>query len=245
MSIFAMCLYNQYLIKMKFSMLNRLACVSVLLFCLALPSTIRAQESMMPDVDYKLLDKLIQVAKTNYPRVQMYGHKLTAAEINVKRMRLAWFEVLSFNYLYSPNNSTTIVNPNLLNGYQIGVNLNLGNLLQKGPTVKMAREEMYVAQNDYSEYLLTLQALVKQRYFLYVQTLTMVRVRTKSTTDAETSLKDAKYKYEKGEVTLQEYNTVVTFMANQVSAKIDAEGAFLGAKAGLEELLGKTLEEIN
>lgn len=225
-------------------MLNRLACVFVLVFNLTTIAAVHAQESMMQDVDYKLLEKLIQTAKTNYPRVQMYGHKLTSAEINVRRMRLAWFEVLSFNYLYSPNNSTTIVNPNLLNGYQIGINLNLGNLLQKGPTVKMAREEMYVAQNDQAEYLLTLQSLVKQRYFLYVQNLTMVRVKTKSTTDAETSLKDAKYRYEKGEITLQEYNTVVTFMANQISAKIDAEGAFLSAKASLEELLGKTLEEI-
>ena len=204
----------------------------------------RAQESMLQDVDYALLQKLIQTAKANYPRVQQFGHRVLASKASLDATKLSWFDILGFSYLYSPNNSTTLVNPSLFNGYQIGISVNLGSILQKAPNIRRAKEEYYMAQNDQAEYLLTITAMVKQRYFTYVQQLAAIRLRTYAVTDLEQSMKEIRYKYEKGESTFDEYNRTLIALADQNNSKIGAEAAFLVAKSALEELLGKPLEEI-
>jgi outer membrane protein TolC len=86
--------------------------------------------------------------------------------------------------------------------------------------------------------------MVRQRYFVYVQQLAVIRLRTNALLDMEGSVKEIRYKYEKGETGLDEYNRVLTSFADQASSKISAETAFLIAKSSLEELLGKPLEEI-
>ncbi|RXK81820.1 TolC family protein [Filimonas effusa] len=213
------------------------------IFCAACTLT-RAQESMLKDVDYALLQKLIQTAKANYPRVKQMQHQTLAVKASLDATRLAWFDILSFSYLYSPNNSTTLVNPSLFNGYQIGISLNLGSILQKGPNVRRAREEYYMALENQAEYMLSLEAQVKQRYFLYVQQLAAIRLRTYTVTDLEQTMQETRYKYEKGEATLDELNRNMTALTDQNNSKMTAESAFLIAKSSLEELLGKPLEEV-
>ncbi|SIT18090.1 Outer membrane efflux protein [Filimonas lacunae] len=217
----------------------------MLVLSLTAVSAVRGQESMIPDVNYPLLEKLIQTAKTNYPRVKMYGFRMTMADANVKKAKAGWFDILSFSYLYSPNNSTNIVNPSIFNGYQLGLVINFGSILTKAPAIKLAKEEKKFAEAEFAEYQLTIEAQVKQRYYLYVQYMAVVRLRGQSILDMEASLKDTRYRYEKGEATLAEYNTASTGLADQINAKITAEGNLLIAKSSLEEILGKKLEEIN
>jgi outer membrane protein TolC len=212
--------------------------------CFIALSAVKGQESMMQDVDYALLQKLVETARTNYPKVKQLSHRILGSQAMVASARAAWFDILGFSYLYSPNNSTTLVNPSLFNGYQIGVSINLGTILQKGPNIRKAREDLYMAQEEKAEYLLNLEAMVRQRYFVYVQQLAVIRLRTNALLDMEGSVKEIRYKYEKGETGLDEYNRVLTSFADQASSKISAETAFLIAKSSLEELLGKPLEEI-
>jgi outer membrane protein TolC len=207
-------------------------------------SVAKGQESILQDIDYPLLQKLVQTARDNYPKVKQLNHRILAGQAVVASARAAWFDILGFSYLYSPNNSTTLVNPSLFNGYQIGVSINLGNILQKGPNIRRAREELYMAQEEKAEYLLNLAALVKQRYYVYVQQLAVIRLRTNTVMDIEGSVKELRYKYEKGEAELSAYNQALTSLADQTNSKIAAETSFLIAKSSLEELLGKPLEEI-
>lgn len=205
---------------------------------------VRAQESMVTEVSYPFLEKLIATAKANYPRVRALQNRVNVAQMNVKKTRLDWFNIFTFTYLYSPNNSTTLVNPNLLNGYQVGFFTSVGNILQKPINVKSAREELNVTVMNQEEYLLNLEAQVKQRYYTYIQQLTILNWRTKSIQSAESSVNDLKYKFGKGEETFENYNKALGYYANTVQFKIEAEGALLIAKSNLEELLGAKLESI-
>ena len=203
-----------------------------------------AQESMMSEVSYPFLEKLISAAKNNYPKIKAYESRVRISEENIHKAKLDWFNIFTFTYLYSPNNSTTLVNPTLLNGYQLGFFTSVGNILQKPGAVKVAREEYNIAKLDQQEYNLNIEAIVKQRYFTYLQHLTILNWRTKTIESAESAVKDLKYKFEKGETTFEEYNKALGYYANSVQFKLESEGAFLIAKANLEEITGKKLEDI-
>ena len=203
-----------------------------------------AQETMMYSVSDSYLQKLIDTAKENYPRMQVYNKRIENAETEVKRAKAGWFDALSFSYLYSPNNATTIVNPTLLNGYQVGMFVNFGALIQRPSEIKKAKTEVAITQAEKDEYVLNITALVKQRYYLYIQALSVLKLKAKSLTDVEGTMQQAKYKFEKGEETLETYNKDVVSYEDRMEGKMEAEGALLIAKTNLEELLGTKLENI-
>jgi outer membrane protein TolC len=225
--------------------MNRKAKPISLVFFVCITFSAFGQQSMLPDVSYPYLQKLIGVAKVNYPKVQAFQHKVSVAKINVNKAKLNWFDVLTFTYQYSPNNTTTLTNPSYLNGYQFGVFINVGSLLQKHPNVKIAKEDLTIAKLEEAEYELNIEAMVKQRYFLYISQLALLRVKTQAASDAEAALKDVKYRYEKGEALFDDYNKSLINYSDKVESKIETEGAMLIAKSSLEEMLGKKLEEIN
>ena len=200
--------------------------------------------SMIPDVSYAELDKYIAAAKENYPRVKAFDHRVAAANVNVNKAKLGWFDLFTFSFLYSPNNSTTLVNPSILNGYQLGIFFNLGSLLQKPFLMKQAKEELTVSQFERDEYYINLATMVRQRYFVYIQQLTILKLREQAEQDAETNMEVAKHKFERGEATLDDYNKALSNMSDHTQSKIEGEGALLVAKSSLEELVGKKLEEV-
>ena len=62
--------------------------------------------------------------------------------------------------------------------------------------------------------------------------------------DAESILKAARYRFEKGEETLQNFNIALMALSTQNQGKIEAEAQLLIAKAYLEEIIGKKLENM-
>ncbi len=204
----------------------------------------QAQQSMMSEVSYPYLEKLIAAAKANYPKVKAFQSKVTIAEYAVKKAKLDWFNIATFTYLYSPNNTPTLVNPTFTSGYQIGLSTSIGNILQKPGVIKAAKESLNIAEMDQQEYDLNLEAIVKQRYFFYIQQLAILNWKTKDIANVEMTVKDLKYKFEKGEQTFDNYNRAEETYSTAIQAKIQAEGAFLIAKAGLEEIIGSKLEDI-
>jgi len=204
----------------------------------------QAQESMMSEVSYPFLEKLIAAAKANYPRMKVYDHRIKIADMAINKAKTDWFNIATFTYLYSPTNTATLINPTYTSGYQIGLSTSIGNILQKPGLVRVAKHEYQIAKLTQDEYNLTIEAMVKQRYFAYVQAMTILNWRIKDISSAEFTVSDIKHRFEKGEQTFDSYNKAQEFYSNMVQAKIQAEGALLIAKASLEELIGVKLEEI-
>jgi len=220
--------------------------LAALACCLAC-YTAGAQESMMQDISYPYLEKLIAAARENYPKVKTYDTRIGIAHAGLNKARMSYFDILSFSYLYNPQNGG-VVNPNIntnnLFGYQLGVFVNIGGILQKPAIVKQARGEEKLAKEEMETYQLSIEAEVQQRYFLYVQELTILKLRSQTMLDAEGMLKDTRYRYEKGEATLDEYSKVLILYAEHQTAAIQAEGSMLVARSRLEEILGTKLETI-
>jgi outer membrane protein TolC len=222
--------------------------LSVFGFCLLLCGGVQAQESMMQDISYPFLEKLIATARANYPKLKAYNTRIRIAQAGMRRTQMSYFDILSFSYLYSPTNNPGLVNPNIntnyLFGYQFGAFVNIGGILQKPAQVRQAREEIQLARGEHEAYELNLAAEVEQRYYTYVEELATLRLRSQLLLDAENMVKNIRNKFERGEETLDNYNKTLISYANYQSEKIRAEGAVLVAKSRLEELLGTKLEQI-
>lgn len=204
----------------------------------------RAQDSMMSEISYVYLEKLIATAKENYPRMNSFEGRIKAAKTTVGQEQLSWLDAFSFSYIYNPKNTLDLATPRFFNGYQVAFNLNLSSLLQKPGNVKQARESVKLAQYVLDEYHLTLESEVKRRYFTYIQALSNLRLQTKIASDALNVSREIKTRYEKSETTFEQYTLSQMSYSNALQSKIGAESNFLIAKASLEELLTKKIEEV-
>ncbi|MDP1971910.1 MAG: TolC family protein [Sediminibacterium sp.] len=219
--------------------------VSIIFVCFLLLNTnsLNAQESMIPELSYPFLEKLIYSAKQNYPLMAANLRKVNFANYNLKKAKLSWFDFFTLSAFYSPNTSVTLTNATLT-GVQIGLFINFSNIIQKPTLIKQSKEEVAIAQLTADQYAITLETDVKNRYFKYMQTLTVLRVQNQNAIDIEALYKQIKFKYERGEETLENYTKLMIQNADQKQKIIDAESAVLIAKTTLEELVGKKLEEI-
>jgi outer membrane protein TolC len=203
-----------------------------------------AQESMSQEISAAYLDRLVTVAKARYPRVKFYQETVNKAGLAVKQAQLSYFDIISLSYLIRPPQSTAVVNPMFFNSYQFGLFVNVGSILQKPYVIKQARNDLKLAEYDQETYLLTLEAEVKKRYYLYIQQRTLFRIQSAALLDVESMLKDIRYKFENGTETLDNYNRVLIMQSNQMQEKVLAEGDMLIALSSLEELLGQKLSSI-
>jgi outer membrane protein TolC len=198
----------------------------------------------MQSVNNAYLQKLIDTAKVYYPKYKTFNHRINIALEDVKKAKLSWFDLITFSLTYSPNNSTTIMTPTLT-GYQVGMFFNVGNLIVKPHTIKQAKEEVAIATLNKQEYDLNIEAEVKSRYYKYIQYLAALKIENESIIDIEAILKQAKYRFEKGEETLENYSKAIIAFNAQKQNIVSAEGYVLIAKSSLEEIIGKKLEDIH
>ena len=211
---------------------------------LLLGNSARSQETMMTEISYVFLEKLIATAKENYPRMNSFEGRIKVAKTTLGQEQLSWLDAFSFTYLYNPDNTLDLGAVRLFNGYQVAFNLKLSALFQKPGNVKQARESVKLAQYDLDEYNLTIETEVKRRYFTYVQALSNLRLQTKLSSDALNVSNNFKTRYERSEITFQEYTLSQMSYSEALQSKIVAESNFLIAKASIEELLTKKIEEI-
>lgn len=204
-----------------------------------------AQNSMMPEVSYPLLTRMVQLAKDNYPRTKIFEKQVAIASTGVRQAKSGWLDVLNLAYMRTENLGATKTNAYMLNGYQYGLNINIGSLVQRPAQIKAAKQELQLAVEAQREYDKLIETLVKERYFTYIKQLTTVKLRIKSVQDTETVMKLALARFEKGEISYDNYNLALVAHTDQVQERIEAEASLLIAKAGLEELIGTTLEELS
>lgn len=205
-----------------------------------------AQESILSDVSYLYMEKLVATAKANYPKVKAFSSRTNIAKNALSQQKSSWLDPFSFSYIFRNNsNAINIINPELLRGYQFGVSVSPGQLLRKPYAVKNAREDIKLSLLEQAEYELTLETEVKRRYLIYLQSVNILQLQSRSLIDIQTTFEANRIKYERSEVSLQEYNAGAVELNAAKAAKIEAEATMAIAKISLEELTVKRLEEIN
>jgi outer membrane protein TolC len=214
----------------------------------SLNNKIKAQENLLSELSYLYLEKLVAAAKENYPKLKGFSTQVTAARHDLSSVKASWLDPFSFQYVVRSNQANTnavdITTADILSGYQFGFSFNPGTLLARPGQVKKAKDMVKIAEFNLAEYNLQLETEVKRRYFVYLQYKTSLTSTTNAYLDAESNLKSLRLKYQKSEATLEQYNSASIAFNEANLTRIELESNYLIAKAALEELTVRKLEEI-
>lgn len=206
-----------------------------------------AQESIISEINYQQLEKLVQLAKEHNFRSQIFKATESMAKSGVTAAQLSYLEAFSGAYYYRPNNRPTLdwYNPYLVNGFQLGVNINLGSFLQKPMAVKQAKQEKLITQLERQEHEETLETEVKARYYAYILYNNQLKASTQAVQDDQMIFNQIQQQFKQGEIELDSYNLAKTSLIQSQTTLHQTEVEFLKAKDALEMIIGVKLEEIN
>lgn len=222
----------------------------VFLVLVSFSSKTFAQESILGDVNYDLLQKYIQSAREHYTLKKIFDKKVESAKAAIPVVSLSYLDIASASYIFRPNNSTAIIlpgstaNPYSVNGFQFNLSLSLGAFLEKPFLIKRARLDYEMAQLDAEEYNNTLEVEVKTRYYNYIQQVALLKLATSSLQEVSLIAEGVKTKFQQGTVTLDVYDQSRGGVSAAQSAKINAEILWLKAQDALEQIIGKKLTDI-
>lgn len=205
-----------------------------------------AQESIIGEINYNDLQKYIELAKTNYPKRKALSENINKADADRTLSTLSYLDIFNASYFYRPEKKSVLdpINPYNVNGFQFGVNVNLGAFLQKPFAAKKAKSDYKIAQYEAQEYDLALGVEVKKRYYNYIQQLNQLKIYSASVQDNKNTADNLKYRFEKGEITLDIYNQSRINVTNILTSKIQTEVNLLSAKDSLEEIIGMKLSDV-
>lgn len=207
----------------------------------------KAQESIVNEIDYTKLEKLIELAKDYYPQRQILEISEQQAKTAIALSSLSYLNGISASYYYRERGRPVVneLNPYILNGFQIGVGVNLSSLITTPIQVRQARRNHKVAQLQSQEYDKVLENEVKAKYYNYIQLNNELKIRTQAVQDIKTLYGQVQSDFELGSVDFESYASARAAIAEASSAVIATEVSFMLAKDQLEALIGVSLEEVN
>src|SRR5690606_2251537 len=205
-----------------------------------------AQETILSEINYNELEKYIQMAKDYYPQRQIIHEQEKIAKNNHTMSQISYLDIFSANYYYRADEREALnsLNPYVTNGFQASVGINLGNYLQKPFQTKSAKSSLKIAQLEMEIMDVELEKEVKNRYYNYIQQLKELMLKTKDAQDINGTLQSITNRFEKGEITIEEYNTARSAVSAVASTKMQTELNYLRAKDDLEEVIGAKLADI-
>ena len=198
--------------------------------------------------DTLYMHKLYEVAWENYPQNKTFYSNIEIAELQKSSEKWSWLNAVSFNYIYYPDFLNPAEDPTQtqanFRSFGIGLSLNLGTILSVPNRVAVANQNIKIAEYNLQTQMVTIRAEVNRRYFSYVQQLRLMQARMRSLEDDRSNLVLAKYRYDNGEINLQDYNqSLTTYNATQERV-FETESNLASAKSNLEEILGVRIETI-
>ncbi|MCX3264872.1 TolC family protein [Pedobacter agri] len=205
-----------------------------------------AQESFIGDINYQLLEKYVDLALKNYPKTKMYAASALSAKAKVGVAKATYLDAFTASYNYSPSNAARFnnANPYTLNGLQLGIYFNIGILFRTPALVRQAKEEYNEKIYQAQEYDILLRTEVKNTYYEYLREAAELRVKAQTYIDNKAASDGLRYKFEKGEASLDDYTKAKTLTSYANSERLLAELNLLKAKESLEALIGEKMENV-
>ena len=215
-------------------------------------STYHSNLDTVRQVDIR--EKLVQLALQN-PNYEIADRKVVIAEKNLSKAKGSWLGALSasgnLNEL-SLKNMNQSSNPNIpgANGglffprYNFALTLPFDFFSAKSNDVKVARENVYIAEAEKNERYRTIRRDVLSRYEDFLMHKEKLELQTRITQGEYTEYKLAEKDFADGTISAEAFKKAETTYYNQQMTKVESQRNFNVAKYELEMLIGVSIDDV-
>lgn len=216
-------------------------------------STYHSNLDTVKQVDIR--ERLIQLALQN-PNYEIADRQVLIAERNLSRAKGNWFSAfaasgnlneLSIKEFGSSSNPN---NPNGLNGglffprYNFSLTLPFDFFTSRSNEVKVARQNVYIAEAEKNERYRIIRRDVLTRYEDYLMYKEKFDLQTRITQGEYTEYKLSEKDFADGTITAEAFKKIEIGYYNQLITKAEAQRHFNVSKYELELLIGVSIDDV-
>ena len=192
-------------------------------------------------------ERLVQLALQN-PNFEIADRNVNVANYQLRRAKGGWLGALSasgnvneytINPSSAPSNQAT-----LYPKYNFSLNLPLDFFTQKGNDVKIAREQLYIADAKKNEQYRQIRKEVLSKYEDYLMHKEKLDLQTRLTQSEYTEYKLAEKDFSDGLITPETFKKAENAYYEQQMRKLDYQRNFSVAKLELEQMIGLSVDDV-
>ncbi|MBK9463094.1 MAG: TolC family protein [Sphingobacteriales bacterium] len=191
--------------------------------------------------DFK--EVLVQLAWLNNPNNDNLSKSIIIERDKVKLEKQSWMNGVTTSFNLNEGNFSQQAN-GFFPIYNLNASITLGTILSTPTKVKIAKQNVQIAENKVNQQKLQLRAEVLRRYQTYLSSIEILKVRTQAVEDMRVMQTMVIRKFEQGLATVEEYTQALKSYNETIEGKTAAENDIAIAKISIEEMIGMTLEEI-
>lgn len=195
-------------------------------------------------------EKLVTLALQN-PNYEIADRNVSIAEYNVKKAKGSWLNpiILQGNLNQFSIQKTTTVPGTVAPGslypkYNIGANIPLDVFSMKKNDVKIARENLSIAQAQKNQRFREIKADVLTKYEDYLLTQQRLDFQTQVTQDARTVYLTSEKDFQEGAIKQEEYNKSYRAYLDEKAKQLECDRNFKVMKLQMEEIIGISMEDL-
>jgi outer membrane protein TolC len=193
-------------------------------------------------------EKLVQLAWKNMPSNAVLQTTKEVAELRVTQAKWSWLDQIRATGNLNEFTINPDANPNGNNffpRYNFGVAIPLGIFISTPTESRIAMKQLKVSEYQINQQKLTVRKSVLTAYQNYLMFDEILKIKTDLVEDEYANLLVMEEKFQKGEVTLEQYKAVSRTYNLEVEEKIQTNNRLQNAKLELEMLIGMRLEDVN
>lgn len=219
------------------------------LFCVKLAAQQTDYDLIVQPVDTKARDfseYLVQLAWMNGPDGLIAIEEVKNALSADKNVKKEWMRDVqaTFNLNEANLRSADTTNNVFFPRYNLGLNLNLYNILSQKEKNKISKRDIDIAEQKVNKRKLEIRAETLTRYANYKLAHDILKARTLVEQDMNATYILVQQLYKNDEKTLEDYTTASTAYFAAQEARIRAENDVLLAKYRVEEMIGLKWEQV-
>jgi outer membrane protein TolC len=189
-------------------------------------------------------EKLVQLALQN-PNFEVADRRVSIADFQLRKAKGEWLSVVAPNL----NLNELTLGPKsggsqFLPLWNIGVSIPLSFYTQRKNEVKIAKENLYIAEAEKNERYREIRTKVLSKYEDYLMLKETVDLQNRVTQDAYLNFRQKEQDFKDDLLTVDDYNKAFQLYAEQQKRRLSDQRNLNVAKLEMEQMIGMPLDEL-
>jgi outer membrane protein TolC len=198
-------------------------------------------------------ERLVELALQN-PTYEIADHQVTVSEYQIRLAKSAWLAILTAsananqftiaNKLFGDNNTATASAVNYYPLYNFGLTIPFDILGRTHNSVKIARQNLLIAQAQRNDRYRQIKAEVLTKYEDYLLALQMLDLQNSVTQDEFTLYKRAEKDFQDGIVKLEDFDRAYKSWLIEQTKKLTLQRNLNVVKIEIERMIGVKFDDV-